>query len=269
MRTSFRIGKSMVVAGQVIAAGGSHGLELVIRQAATEMLAGGCEPDPAIINEYTDSDHLLEGNHWYHIKLVSVKGRVQYWIDGKLLFDYNDADPYTEGWFGFRTTLSRTAIKNFSYTKVVEPPFSEAPLHWIGNTPKLDRAVSFGVPFKQGEVTAKTALQLQSADGSAITSDQWTLAKWPDGSIKWLGVAAVVPGGTSDAKLVKVKKAETAENRLITEDAGSFIVNTGKVKAFIPKSGSNIIDALWVGDTKVGGTADLVATEGGRRTSSQ
>lgn len=222
------------------------------------------EPDPAIIKEYTDPAHLLEGNRWYHIKLVSVNGRVQYWMDGKLIFDYNDADPYTEGWFGFRTTLSRTAIKNFSYTRIAGQPFSEAPLHWIGSTPKLDRAVSFGVPFKQGEVTAKTALQLQSADGSAITSDQWTLAKWPDGSVKWLGVAAVVPGGMDNARLVKVKKADAPQEKLISEDTDNYTVNTGKVKAIVPKNGSDIIGALWVGDTKVGGSADLVATEGGR-----
>ena len=222
------------------------------------------EPDPAIIKEYTDPAHLLEGNRWYHIKLVSVNGRVQYWMDGKLIFDYNDADPYTEGWFGFRTTLSRTAIKNFSYTRIAGQPFSEAPLHWIGSTPKLDRAVNFGVPFKQGEVTAKTALQLQSADGSAITSDQWTLAKWPDGSVKWLGVAAVIPGGMDNARLVKVKKADATQEKLISEDTDSYTVNTGKVKAIVPKNGSDIIGALWVGDTKVGGSADLVATEGGR-----
>lgn len=74
------------------------------------------EPGPAIIQEYSDPAHLLKANHWYHIKLVCKDGKVQYWIDGELLFDYLDEDPYTEGWFGFRTTLSRTAIRNFNYT---------------------------------------------------------------------------------------------------------------------------------------------------------
>ena len=73
------------------------------------------EPGPAIIQEYSDPDHLLKPNHWYHIRLVCKDGNVQYWIDGELLFDYTDADPHTEGWFGFRTTLSRTAIRNFKY----------------------------------------------------------------------------------------------------------------------------------------------------------
>lgn len=76
------------------------------------------EPGPAIIQEYKDPDHLLKPNHWYHIKLVCKDGNVQYWIDGELLFDYIDEDPYTEGWFGFRTTLSRTGIKNFKYRNI-------------------------------------------------------------------------------------------------------------------------------------------------------
>lgn len=76
------------------------------------------QPGPAIIQEYSDPDHLLKPNHWYHIKLVCQDGKVQYWIDGELLFDYIDEEPYTEGWFGFRTTLSRTGIKNFKYRNI-------------------------------------------------------------------------------------------------------------------------------------------------------
>lgn len=72
------------------------------------------EPNPEIIAEYSDSEHLLKANHWYSIRLVCRDGRVQYWIDGELLFDYDDSEPYTEGWFGFRTTLSRTGLRNFS-----------------------------------------------------------------------------------------------------------------------------------------------------------
>ena len=36
--------------------------------------------------------------------------RVSYYIDGKRLVDFRDTEPLTEGWFGFRTTLSRTRI---------------------------------------------------------------------------------------------------------------------------------------------------------------
>ena len=38
MGTGFRVGQGMVVGGQVIAAGGRHGLQLVVRQSASVML---------------------------------------------------------------------------------------------------------------------------------------------------------------------------------------------------------------------------------------
>jgi len=73
-------------------------------------------PDPPLIREYTDPDHLLEPGRWYHVALSCDGGRVQYRINGELLFDYEDPEPLTHGWFGFRTTLSRTQFKNFKYT---------------------------------------------------------------------------------------------------------------------------------------------------------
>ncbi len=222
-------------------------------------------PDPALVKEYTDADHLLEADRWYHVKLVAEGEKIQYWLDGRLLFDYRDSAPYREGWFGFRTTLSRTAIKNFSYKEWKDEPFAKADLHWVGEAPASDRGVSFGVPFKKGEVTEKTALELRTADGQNIPTDQWAMAKWPDGSLKWLGVAAVIPGGTEKAEFVKVRKDNGARQSSMTEDLpDSYRIATGKITAVIPKSGESIISALYVGDTMVGAAADLVASEGGR-----
>lgn len=70
---------------------------------------------PAILCEYTDSAHLLRPNHWYHVRLEARGGRVRYFIDGQMLVDYVDPQPLREGWFGFRTTLSRTRVTNFRY----------------------------------------------------------------------------------------------------------------------------------------------------------
>ena len=234
------------------------------------------EENPAIIREYTDPEHLLKPNHWYRIKLVCAGGRVQYWIDGELLFDYMDSEPYNEGWFGFRTTLSRCAIRNFSYRDVTPGPFTQAPLHWIGETPQIDKAVSFGVPFKKGEITSKSVLELQVGD-KTIPSDQWTMAKWPDGSVKWLGVAAVIPSGSDKASLVKVAKTSggkvskpsgdgsaKSSGKLVLDRGGDFRVNTGAVSVIIPKSGDKLIEAMYVNDVKVAGSADLIATEGGK-----
>ncbi len=76
---------------------------------------------PAILKEYTDTAHLLRPNHWYHVRLEAHGGRVRYYIDGQLLVDYADPQPLREGWFGFRTTLSRTRMANFRYTESPRP----------------------------------------------------------------------------------------------------------------------------------------------------
>lgn len=72
---------------------------------------------PAILREYTDSNHLLKPNHWYHIILQQDNGHVRYWIDGECIVDYLDTTPLTHGYFGFRTTLSHAQLKNFSYSR--------------------------------------------------------------------------------------------------------------------------------------------------------
>ena len=73
------------------------------------------EPAPPIIKEYSDEEHLLQANKWYHIVLKCINGNTSYTIEGNEIFAWTDPDPLTEGWFGFRTTLSRTRIKNFYY----------------------------------------------------------------------------------------------------------------------------------------------------------
>lgn len=73
------------------------------------------EGAPPIIQEYSDEEHLLQANRWYHIILKCTDGNTNYTIDGNKIFDWTDPEPITEGWFGFRTTLSRTRIKNFNY----------------------------------------------------------------------------------------------------------------------------------------------------------
>ena len=78
----------------------------------------GCTDEddrPPVLKEYTDAEHLLEPNKWYHIKIQNDGGRVRYYINGELLVDYVDPSPLGFGWFGFRTTLSRTRIANFTF----------------------------------------------------------------------------------------------------------------------------------------------------------
>lgn len=220
---------------------------------------------PAIWKEYTDADHLLKANHWYHIKITNEDNRISYYIDGKQLVDFRDAEPLTEGWFGFRTTLSRTRITNFRY-ECSPQQTSAVPLHWIGDTPEQDKAVSFGVPFDEGDVFPATPLQLKVNEYQDLPVDTWPLAYWPDGSVKWSGVAGVIPAGTERLTLEKAsKKVKTTNKRpkasiSITETPENIQVETGVLSVYIPRHGEFLIDSLLYKGTKVGEKARLVCS---------
>ena len=224
---------------------------------------------PAILREYTDPEHLLKPNHWYHVKIENNRNHISYTIDGERIVDFRDANPLTEGWFGFRTTLSHTRITNFTCT--YEPlQKAEAPLHWTGGAPMSSRPVSFGVPFDEGEVMPTDQMRLLSSSSSpssvadkSVPSDFWPLAFWPDGSVKWLGVAAVVPGGNSQLAVKKSSvRNKTAKYKGITvkETATAFSIDTDSLTAFIPKQGTFLVDSLLHKGLKVGERMRLVCS---------
>jgi rhamnogalacturonan endolyase len=66
-----------------------------------------------LLQEYTDSTHLLQANKVYHITIVVKDGATSYWVDGNRYFFYNDPAPLKEGYFGFRSTKSHQEISGF------------------------------------------------------------------------------------------------------------------------------------------------------------
>ena len=223
------------------------------------------ETRPAVLREYTDAGHLLKANRWYHIKITNENNRVRYYINGERLVDFRDFEPLTKGWFGFRTTWSRTRIANFRYessTQVAEA----VPLHWIGDTPGQRTPVSFGVPFDEGDVQPGDALLLTTNSNETVLTDIWPLAYWPDGSVKWSGIAAVIPGKTEKLQLAKSErkkkgtKRSTASAVSVTETDRCIRVETGVVSAIIPRQGGVLIDSLLYNGTTVGAKARLVCS---------
>lgn len=215
---------------------------------------------PAILKEYTDEAHLLKANHWYHVKIESNQhGRIRYWVDGECIVDYLDPQPLEQGWFGFRTTLSRTGITHFK--AYVTPSFSYAltgvPLHWVGRRPQADCPVSFGVPFAQGELTDISTLTLSGN----IPTDCWVNARWPDGSVKWAGVAAVIPAGAEELTVERLSGRRGLSSAVTVVDGGEqIVVNTGDLTAYIPKEGDALTDSLCLNGRRIGGRATLVAS---------
>jgi hypothetical protein len=55
----------------------------------------------------------LMPNKTIRVQIISDGDRIQYLRDGEIVFDYRDPDPFTAGWFGFRTVRSHLRLDNF------------------------------------------------------------------------------------------------------------------------------------------------------------
>lgn len=169
---------------------------------------------PKILTEYTDAKHLLQPNHWYHVRIECKGNNTRYFMDGECVVDFTDDNPLKEGWFGFRTTKSHTKLRNFRVSQSLAPVTSTAgasltisgksiPLRWIGDeTPTIESPQTFGVPFAKGEIQPKQlkdatlvfSQQISKSSNSQIVNPSASpLAYWADGSVKWASVSAVVP----------------------------------------------------------------------------
>lgn len=64
-------------------------------------------------HDLTAEEYLIEPNTVNKIRLIAADGIVQYYRNGKLIFDFKDDNPYTEGYFGFRTVDNHMTVDNF------------------------------------------------------------------------------------------------------------------------------------------------------------
>ncbi|MFF4523334.1 DUF6250 domain-containing protein [Streptomyces bluensis] len=73
-----------------------------------------------LIYDYTEP--LLVANEPHHVRIVSDGTSVQWWNNGRLVFDYTDPEPYTSGHFAFRTVWSHFRITGFRVWRLAQRP---------------------------------------------------------------------------------------------------------------------------------------------------
>ncbi len=64
-------------------------------------------------------EFLLTPNTRQHLVLIASGSLIQYYRDGRKIFELNDPAPYTHGWFAFRTTQNHMTVENFSVRRLV------------------------------------------------------------------------------------------------------------------------------------------------------
>ncbi len=126
-------------------------------------------------------------------------------------------------------------------------------LNWLGaEPPGVEQGVNWGVPWPKGELRPDAPLALRDGRGAAIPMQTWPLAYWPDGSVKWSGHAiAAAPGAAGPLQLGPgAATAPSTALRASTQD-GWIDVDTGTMRARIPRRGANLIESLAMGNRTV------------------
>ena len=54
------------------------------------------------------------------VQIVANGSTIQYLVDGEMVFDFHDDNPYTSGWFGFRTVKNHMKIDDFKVWRIKE-----------------------------------------------------------------------------------------------------------------------------------------------------
>jgi len=144
-----------------------------------------------------------------------------------------------------------------------EPPAPEILVHELpctlrvvdtSNLAREAQPVSGGIPFARGTLLPGDLARVVLLDraGELVPSFQEPiiLAKWNDGSVKWLLVdfLANVPAG--ETLEVRLALAETAVVRspgiVVTTANASFSVDTGRIKAVLSRTRFGLLDEVWV-----------------------
>lgn len=135
------------------------------------------------------------------------------------------------------------------------------PLNWLGNVaPIHNQGVTWGVCWPKGKIQREGGFLLQSADKLDIPVQNWPLAYWPDGSIKWTGhaIGAQDLSGKNGFSLIPIPNSKTLNGIEVEETADTFEINTGDVQYSIPKSGKQLIASINRGTKTIAKNGQLV-----------
>lgn len=137
-------------------------------------------------------------------------------------------------------------------------------LHWLDQTaPGSSHGVSWGVPWPQGALPKNSAFTLTDTQGKALPVQTWALATWPDGSLKWSGLATVASAGITGGNFTLTPSttapaADAAGRLRVTNNTTSVVVDTGAMVCTIPLTGENLIDSIAVAGRNIAAAGKLV-----------
>ncbi|AEI44150.1 hypothetical protein [Paenibacillus mucilaginosus] len=148
---------------------------------------------------------------------------------------------------------------------------------WLGEAPLGPAAVTWGVPWKAGELKREEPLRLVSASGMPLPVQSWPKAYYPDGSVKWTAHAVSLgEGAEASYTLSKGESEAPVEGVSVQEHAGRIVVDTGRAVYTLGTEGEALVRSIVRGERTLCTGARLVGyreeesvTEGARVTRTQ
>ena len=135
---------------------------------------------------------------------------------------------------------------------------------------RTDEPVTSGVPLRPGSVRDLSKLAITDADGKRLPAQFTALARWPDGSVRWLLCdfqATVEAKGKAVYTLTEAKGDAPATPLRLEESSEAYTVTTGPLRFTVKKQGFNLLHEVWIdrdGDGAFG--ADEVMAGSGANT---
>ncbi len=137
----------------------------------------------------------------------------------------------------------------------------EVSVDWLDHSaPAIEHGVTFGVPWPRGMLRRADSLSLGTVDGKAVPVQSRPLAFWPDGSLKWTGLA--VSAGPGLAGPVKVSQGTPAGPRVpvrVTQNPDGIEVDTGAIKCHFRRDGASFLESVSEGGHDVARDGRLIA----------
>ncbi|NOV03873.1 exo-rhamnogalacturonan lyase family protein [Paenibacillus planticolens] len=141
-------------------------------------------------------------------------------------------------------------------------------LHWLSKDTmaSMPVGVTWGIPWREGELRRSESLLLAGAGGESIIPLQsWPTAYWPDGSVKWSAHAAAVPDGSIDNfSIVKGSGPAPDSGVIVRETDDTITLDTGVMVCTLGKQGGYWLRSIVRQGAEVCSGGDLICLKEAR-----
>ena len=135
-------------------------------------------------------------------------------------------------------------------------------LRWLdGTAPALPLGATLGLPWPRGQHGKGQDFHAVDAKGISIALQTWPLAYWPDGSLKWTAHALPAGVDAGNAPSIRPGKGTAATSARVTvrEEADFVEVDTGVLRARLPRSGAQLVHSIERDGREILRAATLIA----------